>query len=280
MSHHFRLRKPSEVSVLTNKKVELAQKVIHAVSVLSIFAASAIVGIGFYEASRYPYLKDTQENLFKPVERPETATTDKFGGYKEVTSQATGYWYFTTVNEKNTLIDPLGNAFAMIGVNKARRVGYDDAAYRSQYKGRNSQWAKDTSLFLASLGMNVIGDRSEHTEFQKPFVQQTPYFVLGDFLSPEAPREDTEWPDPWSASFQQKAINVARSIARLYGDDPYFIGVKVSNESNINLRVMDGSENPWADWWHVLIDPQYEHTDAQAKWEELMALRYNNDISA
>lgn len=280
MADHFRLRPAKEVDVLISSKVSLAEKIIHVVSLLSVFSASAAVGVSFLEYAQHPYFKQSNEAFSQKVERPETATTDKYGGFKKVTGQATGTWHLETINEKNTFVDPLGNAFAMIGAVKVRRGNYDDAAYRAQYAGRNSQWARETSLFLANtLGMNTIADRSEHTEFQKLFVQQMPYMVLANFLSQEAPREETEWPDPWSADYLTKVRTESATLSRLYGRDPYLVAIKPFNETNINLRNPDGTQNPWADWWHVLINPVYGHTDAQAKWIEFMTARYNNDIA-
>ena len=193
---------------------------------------------------------------------------------------ATGYWHLETINDKNAFIDPLGNAFTMIGMVKTRRGNYDDSAYQAQYAGHGSQWARETSLFLMNtLGMNTLADRSEHTEFKKPFVQKMPYMVLANFLSPEAPREEAEWPDPWSLEYLTKVQTESATLSRLYGSDPYLVAIKPFNETNINLRNPDGTENPWADWWHVLIDPQYGHTAAQAKWIEFMTTRYNNNIT-
>lgn len=281
MSHNFRLRKASEVRVLTNKKVELAQKVIHAVSVLSIFAASAMVGIGFYEASLYDYFKDTQEDVFRQTERKETNRLDKFGGYKKKTAEARGYWYVTTIDKRNTIIDPLGNAFTADGVNKVGRAYYDDELYAVAYKGRHSQWAKEVSVFLTdTLRKNLIADRSEVDQFQKPFVQRMPYMVMGNFLpGEEAPREESTFPDPFSEEFRQKAKDESLRLAQLYGDDEYLMAVKISNEANVHARWQNGSSNGWDDWWWVLIDPAYGHTDAQEQWVLYMQERYQNDIA-
>lgn len=279
MPHHFHLRKSHEVRVFMNRDISIAHKIIHAISLFSVFSASAVVGFSFWEVARYPYFKGTDIGSFRPAERPETVDLDKFGGYKKKTGMATGYWHLETIDQKNTIIDPLGNAFTPFGVIKVRRGNYDDQAYQAEYKGRYSQWARETSVFMTSdLAMNFLGDRSEEKEFQKSIVQRLPYYVLGNFLSPEAPREDQEWPDPFSAEFLSKVQKEAVNLSRLYGNDQYFMGVKFSNESNINARNLDGTTNGWDNWWHVLIDPQFGHIDAQLEWQKFMELRYP-DIS-
>lgn len=281
-SHDFRLRPASEVKVLTSAKVSIGEKIIHAISLFSVFFASSVVGFSFLEHAQYPYIKRLETALQSPTEKKETATYDKFGGYKKVTSEPTGFWTIGESMERKTIFDPLGNSFVAIGVNKVRRGNIDQESYRAVYRGRESAWAKDQALFLSSLRFNFVGNRSEHTELQRYGVLRLPYHVVGDFMiDPEAETRDFEnYPDPWSLTFITHVNEEVDRIKAVYGNDQYFAMLSPVNESNINLRHPDGTENSWAKWWKALIIPDLAHVDAQEQWEKLMEQRYNGDIEA
>lgn len=268
--------------MLTSPKVSIGQKIIHAISLFSVFFASSIVGLSFLEYAQHPYLRRLETAFSSPTEKKETPKYDKFGGYKKVSIEPTGHWTIGEYMGRKTLFDPLGNSFVVMGINKVRRGNIDSASYWATYRGRESAWAKDEALFLNSLSLNTIGNRSEHTELQKRGVLRMPYQILGDFMiDPEAEKRDFEdYPDPWSLDFITYVNEEVERIKAVHGNDEYFTLMSGANETNINLRLPDGSENAWAKWWKALIKPDLGHVDAQNQWESLMEQRYHGDIGA
>ncbi len=279
MSDHFRLRTGKRARVLTSQKVDTHVRVIHAIALFAVFSATFAFGIFLF---RYPdiFIKPTSTPTYGGRrELKETATQDKYGGWKEAKGVAKGYFSIQTTNGKDTFVTPNGNAFFMMAVNKMHDAFIDDKAFKEKYNSSATNFAIDAANFIHSVGFNTVGNQSNHRALRNRKVLALPYVVQLEFLKPESAirTEPEDYPDPWSTEYQEFAQSVVSNAERTYKDDPYLVAFEPTNEANFNLRQWDGASNPKARWWKFLIAADGE-TPAKQHWVELMEDRYDSDI--
>ncbi len=104
------------------------------------------------------YPTQTLETLpgYTPVAAP--IETDIYGGWPQIKSKATGFFYATKIGKRFWLIDPLGNGFirkAIVVVSPGVSDGMK-ASFETKF-GSDAKWADATTQMLWNAGFNGVG---------------------------------------------------------------------------------------------------------------------------
>ena len=175
---------------------------------------------------------------------PNAASVElnQYGGWKERTSSASGFFRTEKINNRWWLIDPMGCYFIHVGVG-AVNIGNSPAAlrnYKEQY-GTREKWAADTSNLLYTNGFNGIGNWSEIDVLRNAGAPPLAYTIRGGFLSGFAKtkgliRQGTghsnyaaDVPPIFVPGFEEFCEAEAASFSK-YNNDPYLLGIFSDNE--------------------------------------------------
>jgi len=101
---------------------------------------------------------------------------DKYGGWKGLKGEKTGWFHTEQINGRWWIITPEGNAFWSVGMYCVRIGGlvddetgkriYQETCYKKY--GNEKEWARVTKLQLKEWGFNTIGDWSSASIMSTP----------------------------------------------------------------------------------------------------------------
>jgi len=159
---------------------------------------------------------------------------DRFGGWADITSKATGFFRVEEIEGRWWFIDPDGNAFISVGVNHIHsrdlQKPWNRHVYEEKY-GNEETFFTESEKRLKEWNFNTVGPFSRYPEFVGE--DGMPYLYN---LSPEEfplarwqsvyGRKNREWviPDVFSDEWKVKVENVLEPLCKQYRDDPLFIG--------------------------------------------------------
>lgn len=158
-----------------------------------------------------------------------------FGGWTELSFEATGYFRVEQREERWWLVDPAGHAFLSKGVNHitysgdhSPELGYSpyQRSVQEQY-GSQSKWADAVVERLKRWGFNTVGAWSSEAMRR----QQMPYTFMLNMGS----RAGGDWrqgvfPDVFDRRFESMAGHVALTKCQKRRDDMFLIGYFIDNE--------------------------------------------------
>ncbi len=163
----------------------------------------------------------------------ETASLDRFGGWKERRFEATGFFRVEKA-ERWWFVTPEGQAFISFGLNHPNEdylsQDYNVAFWKERFgvkevadPGFQKGFAKKVMEDLRRFGMNSLGTHSRKERFAPltvPYVQGL-YFVRTPYWS--APTAD-KFPDVFGPEFKQRCRQVVRRLVEPCKEDPYLLG--------------------------------------------------------
>ncbi|MEO8605356.1 MAG: hypothetical protein ABI629_22495 [bacterium] len=210
---------------------------------------------------------------------------DAWGGWRGVSSTASGRFRTEQIDGVWWLITPDGHGFFSVGVDHLRPGGdYSPALDRAPYYdniiakyGSETGWAAATLPRLQSLGVNTIGAFSEPQWFPNA-IAYTVRLGLSSY-APEVPGVPTPLVaritrDYFDAAF---ANGVNANIATQAGPcaaDPWCIGIFTDNELGLNQSL--AQVWPYLDAYLILPAGAAGKLAAQ----QFLAARYGNDVAA
>ena len=210
---------------------------------------------------------------------------DAWGGWRGITTTATGRFRTAQIDGVWWLITPDGHGFFSVGVDHLRPGGdYSPALDRAPYYdniiaryGSETGWAAATLARLQGLGVNTIGAFSEPQWFPDS-IAYTVRLGLSSY-APEvpglpAPLVARVTRDYFAAAF---ASGVAANIASQAGPcaaDPWCIGIFTDNELGLNQSL--AQVWPYLDAYLTLPSGAPGKQAAQ----QFLATRYGNDSAA
>lgn len=163
------------------------------------------------------------------------ADRDPYGGWKQLHSDATGFFRVVERESVWWLVTPDGNAFLSKGVNNvsfaadtAPKLGYSPylRAVESKY-GSQEAWAKAIVERLRGWGFNTLGSWSSPSTY----TQKMPYTVNLNL----ATRAGADWlkgavGDFFSKDFEQKMEAACQQACGPRAKDPWLLGYFTDNE--------------------------------------------------
>ena len=167
------------------------------------------------------------------------ADLDRFGGYKEIKSEATGFFRVEKIGSRWWFITPEGHVFISTGVNHmtSTALKYPDNIHiwKERYGGSQERWICDGVVKdLRSWGFNTIGWTQEiaaknmaHTpswSSQEHRWAEIPHCHLIPFADIAMYDRHPVFPDVFSPQFEEYCDYLAREYCVDMGDDPYLIG--------------------------------------------------------
>jgi hypothetical protein len=157
---------------------------------------------------------------------------DSYGGWTELRSIATGWFYVTKLEGRWWFVDPDGNAFLSLGVNDVDLSPdaaptpsyYREAALRKHRTRR--EWASAAVRRLRTWGFNTVGAGSDRITWE----QGLPHTASLDLSAPSRRQADGAFPDVFAPRFQRDAQSIARRTCRPLATDPLLIGYFTDDE--------------------------------------------------
>jgi hypothetical protein len=153
---------------------------------------------------------------------------DRYGGWRQVRSAATGWFRTWRSGGRWWLVDPSGHPFLSIGVNgvslrdgavgDAKRSPYGDAALRK--RGSENAWAEAVAARLRGWGFNTLGAGADAAARR----QGIPYVVMLDLLDVVERREGQVVPDVFDPAYETAVRRSVLRVCRPLAEDPYLIG--------------------------------------------------------
>jgi len=167
---------------------------------------------------------------------------DKYGGWRGLKGEKTGWFHTEQINGRWWLITPDGNVFWSLGVYCVRiggipEIGTDKRAYREacvKKYGNEKEWARVTKIQLKEWGFNTIGDWSSASIIKTPGLA----YVVGVDLSKKAPNVIPEgsygyFPDVFDSSFKEgtrEKIKEKLNWLKFAAEDPWLLGYFLADE--------------------------------------------------
>ena len=165
---------------------------------------------------------------------PDQATRDRFGGYRPLRFEASGYFRLQKA-DRWWLVTPEGNAFLSFGVNHVEPGLLQQAENREHWRkalGLGPRPKRDDWLpgfrakvrsDMAAFGFNTLGCHSSASYFQDaplPYVQSLPLVAIAH--SRAMPAEN--FVDVFSKKFEEHCERITREKVAPRRNDPYLIG--------------------------------------------------------
>jgi len=159
---------------------------------------------------------------------------DEYGGWPRLSFRATG-WFHTAVDEGRWwLVDPEGNAFLSIGVNKVfSRPGAARGTAPGTYRwppgmayGPRKAWARFAAARLRRWGFNTIGAGSARIAWR----QEMPFTAMLDLSRQVELPEGQTFPDVFDPAYESAAAEQARRLCGLLARDRWLIGYFTDDE--------------------------------------------------
>lgn len=162
----------------------------------------------------------------------------QYGGRKDVTSEATGFFYVKKLDGRWSLVDPEGNLFFSVGLNGTGPFKDDkkfQKAFASEYES-TQEWAMETNEYLFNqLGFNTIGCWSDPSAFRDSGFL-VPYCPHWNFMQTYAKRRVHgavklgDGPMPiFDSEFESFCDEHAKSLVESR-NDPWLLGHFADNE--------------------------------------------------
>jgi hypothetical protein len=112
---------------------------------------------------------------------------DKYGGRKDKTETAVGFYYTKKINDRWYTIDPEGHPFINVGIVSVSAGNSDRSkqVLREKY-GNKDGWAGETARLLRSHGFNAYGAWADNTVLLNTLAQQKKpmaYTIMKSFMS-------------------------------------------------------------------------------------------------
>lgn len=159
---------------------------------------------------------------------------DKYGGWSDVTTNATGFFRTQRHESRWWLITPEGHPFLSAGVNHVDyKEDYSDTFVRF-VTGHLRNWGFNTIGWSQEITSRDARNRMQHSRGWGPEqyrVAEMPYVHLLRFT-------DIEWyvepsfPDVFSPEFEAHCDRIARDTCGQLADDPWLIGYCYSDAPN------------------------------------------------
>ncbi len=167
------------------------------------------------------------------------AELDRFGGYKPIRSEATGFFRVEKIGSRWWFITPDGHAFISMGVNHmtSTALKYPDNVHiwKEKYGASQERWIREGVVKdLHSWGFNTIGWTQE---IASPDMSHTPSWSRQEYECAEMPHchlipfasiamydPNPVFPDVDAAHFEEWCDYLAREYCVDMADDPYLIG--------------------------------------------------------
>jgi len=194
---------------------------------------------------------DLLKNYKKPEELPQV---NKYGGLKEVASEATGFYYVKQIDDRWWCIDPSGGKYINIAVNSIN-TGKSDRNRQVLLEKFSSKelWMKATVNLLESNGFNCTGSWSDTKAIRKyNSTSSNPiaYTVNWNFMSSYGKKRGGTFQQPGHTGYPNDAIfvfdpefetfcdNHAKQLEE-YKDDPNLFGHFSDNEMPFKFKAID-----------------------------------------
>ncbi len=190
---------------------------------LGVWLVAGLVVVGMVEARLPAEGASGAEGMF-----------DRFGGWRQTRTAATG-WFRTAIAEGRWwLVDPAGHRFLSVGVNNVNFRpdvirGTDRSPYNETVKREyrhESEWAQVAVRRLRGWGFNTVGAWSAQLTWE----QGMPYTVILNCADLVSWGEGKSFPDVFDPAFEQAVARYARRTCGPLASDPALIGYFTDNE--------------------------------------------------
>jgi hypothetical protein len=222
---------------------------------------------------------------------------DKFGGYKKITFQASGFFRIEKTKQRTWLVTPEGNAFLSNGINhvepkwmkKFYNVDYWAKKYEvvdfsdNTFKKAFNQKAKTD---IQNLGFNTLGCHS-HPDFEnKQFI---PYVKTIRFVNIQhyTPHDKNDFPDVFSKAFEIYTDSLAKINTEPLKNDPFLLGyfmvdcpILTEKDAAAHGNNIYGSTRPASPTWSNVIRNLGSESAGKIEYVLHIKERYKSDIQA
>jgi len=170
----------------------------------------------------------------EPDSPPDSAQRDKYGGWRGVTTEATGFFRTQKLDGRWWFITPEGHAFLSAGVNHVDYKEDYSESFVAFVVGHLRRWGFNTVGWSQEITSRDAHNRMTHSRGWGPEqyrVAKMPYVHLLRFT-------DIEWyvdplfPDVFSREFESHCDRIARETCSQLADDPWLIGYCYSDAPN------------------------------------------------
>ena len=156
---------------------------------------------------------------------------DRFGGFRPVKLQATGFFRVQKIEERWWLATPDGHPFFSVGVNGIRMNGTATRGGKRHYLdtckqiyGTREKWAAAQVTRCREWGVNTVGCWSDWQALRRDLPYTVALRVGGqDWLK-------GNWTDIFSDQFRLFVQQQVRKVALPLKDDPHLLGYWLANE--------------------------------------------------
>jgi hypothetical protein len=187
------------------------------------------------------YFLSSFSQLSKPI------AVGKYGGRKDVTLDATGFYYLTSYpNNRQYFIDPEGHPFISLGHNSVNPADLNVPSRKEAFKPYNDLWIEATINDIQSGNFNTLGSFTDYEYFveaQKniPYMPELSLMIsyryyrranlypYNDDNSKGKPQAFYPW-DPEFPGWLDSHIQNSPICSMRLSADPYLIGYFVENE--------------------------------------------------
>ena len=164
---------------------------------------------------------------------------DKYGGWKDLSFRATGFFRLEKTEKRWWLVTPSGNAFLSHGVNHVERKWmerfYNEDFWANKYHPIEDPGTALSESFIAKvkedldhIGWNTLGCHSPQRYYPKSFI---PYVKTLRFVETQHYVEHTEkdFPDVFHDDFAIFCDEKAATEAAPLKDDPFLLGYSLTD---------------------------------------------------
>ncbi len=193
---------------------------------------------------------------------------NRYGGYRNLRGECTGYFHLEKLKGHWWLIDPEGCTFLTLGVNHMdpNALKYEDNVHiwREKYDSSLKNWCKGVARDMKDWGFNTISwteemvasDFRHSPDWTYEMYQwaDIPYVHKLPMLEIESWNPRAYYPDLKGEEFEQWCDFVARSACVDMADDPKCIGYSLSARPDW-FRLLEqkapGTDSAWHQWYGI-----------------------------
>lgn len=219
---------------------------------------------------------------------------DKYGGWTEQTSEATGFFRLEKERAQWWFVTPVGNAFLLHGLNHVdphlvsgaaweKRLGLPDEYSQEEYfKAMRNRAECDMKAF----GLNSLGTHNTTRWWESagkafvPYVKQLTFVPIAAWMQPT----EKDFVDVFSKKFEDHCRDYARRHVTPLTTDPYLLGyalvtVPVLTEMDAE-RWSGGWVGTYLPTWPRVLQNLGPEAPAKQEYVRIIQERYGNDITA
>ena len=164
---------------------------------------------------------------------------DSYGGFKEITVEATGWFRVEKIRGRHVLVTPEGHPFVALGINHVASVddGKADGVFQKKYGGSWAQFGAELRRQMKEWGHNAV-DEDLPPEARKgmPYLASQMVARTSKYLSDPGGNNPYHFPDVFDPAIRGDLEQQVVNFCREHRENRYLIGYNWTDTPMWDLR--------------------------------------------